>query len=92
MIPLDWVNETHITLNIVKKNQLCFVFVNDVDDKNFDFVQMMQDEFNFMPHQFISNGPYPFDFDFLLFYLLNLSLEGVEERFYELSWVESVKL
>lgn len=45
-----------------------------------------------MPHQFISKGLNPFDFDFLLFYLLNLSLEGVEERFYELSWVESLKL
>jgi len=32
------------------------------------------------------------DFDLILFFLMNLSLKGIEERFYELSQTETIDL
>lgn len=50
VIPLDWVNETNIIIKLVKKDEISFLFINEIDDKDFDFIQIMSQEFDFQPH------------------------------------------
>lgn len=53
---------------------------------------MMKSKFKFSTFKMINLNKSGFEFDYLLYFLLSLSLDGIELQFYELSWIESVKL
>lgn len=53
---------------------------------------MMKTKFKFSTFKMMNFDKKGFEFDYLLFFLLSLSLDGIEQQFNELSWIESVKL